>query len=315
MRLTKTLTTIFVATFFALLTQSTGIAQAVSLSPLTFELSANPGETISNVLKITNTDPTPVLISINVEDFTAVGEEGQVTLQDDEGVHTYSLAKWVTVTPSVLSLGPNEAGTVQFTINVPFEAEPGGHYGSVLATIGSASPSAGGVSVTQKVGSLVLMNVAGDVTEQLFIEELSAKPFSEYGPVTILSRFQNTGTVHLKPRGFILVKNMLGQEVEKLDLPQKNVLPHSIRRIEVPAGDKLMFGRYEATLTAIYGSANQPLSSVTTFWVIPWKITATVLIGLILLLSFIIKGRKRIRLALSVLFRGTHRYPHISPDA
>src|SRR3989344_8115985 len=74
-------------------------AKAVSLSPLTFELSANPGDTVSNILKVTNTDPNPVNIVVDVEDFAAVGEEGQVTLLPGENDSTYSLASWVTVSP------------------------------------------------------------------------------------------------------------------------------------------------------------------------------------------------------------------------
>jgi len=283
-------------------------AKAVSLSPLTFELTANPGETVSNIIKVTNTDQNPVNVVIEIEDFAAIGEEGQVTLQPGEDASTYSLASWVSVSPRTLTIPGQDSGTVEFTISLPFDAEPGGHYASVLASV-SAAQTPGAVTITQKVGSLLLMNVAGDVEEKLHIEEFSVEPFSEYGPVTILSRFENTGSVHMKPRGFIFIKNMFGQEVEKLDLPQRNVLPRSIRRIEVPWGEKIMFGRYEATLTAIYGSTNQPLSSVTTFWVIPWKIVTAAAIGLIILLSFLIKGRKRIRLALRVLFRGAHKLP------
>lgn len=290
-------------------------AKAVSLSPLTFELAANPGDSITNILKVTNTDPSPVNIVIDIEDFAAIGEEGQVTLQPGEDNLTYSLAKWVTANPSAFTIPANDARTVEFTVNVPFDAEPGGHYSSVLATVSAGPVQGGGVSIAQKVGSLLLLSVAGDVREQLHIKEFYVEPFSEYGPVDIVSRFENDGTVHLKPRGFVLIKNIFGREIEQLDLPQKNVLPRSIRKIEIPWGDKFMFGRYEATLTAIYGSTNQPLSSVTTFWVIPWKVAGAVLIGLIILLSFFIRGRKRIRLALSVLFRGTDKHPNINANA
>jgi len=305
---------LIVAALITILT-TTQTARAVSLSPLTFELVANPGDTISNVLRVTNTDPGPVNIVIDIEDFAAIGEEGQVTLQPGEDNSTYSLAKWVTANPSTFVIPANDSRAVEFTVNVPFDAEPGGHYSSVLATVSAGPAQGGGVSIAQKVGSLLLLNVSGDVTEKLRIKEFSVEPFSEYGPVDIVSRFENDGTIHLKPRGFILVKNIFGQEIEQLDLPQKNVLPRSIRRVEVPWGDKFMFGRYEATLTAIYGSTNQPLSSVTSFWIIPWKIVTAVLIGVILLLIFFIRGRKRIRLALSVLFRGAHRHPNMNADA
>lgn len=304
----------FLAIFLAPILGSVQTVKAVTLSPLTFELFANPGEIVSNVIRVSNEDPNPVNVVIEVQDFAPVGEEGQVTLQQGDDSYTYSLASWVTVTPKVITIPGHDSRPVEFTINIPPNAEPGGHYSSVLASI-SAVPTEGAVTIAQKVGSLLLLNVAGDVVEQLHIAEFSAPSLSEYGPVEIVARFENDGTVHLKPRGFILIKNIFGQEVEKIELPQKNVLPRSIRRVETAWGERIMFGRYEATLTAIYGSTNQPLSSVTSFWVIPWKIATAIAIGLIILLALLIKGRKRIRLAFSVLFKGSHRHPNITPDA
>jgi len=289
--------------------------EAISLSPLTFELTANPGETVTNVLKVTNTDAFPVGVVIDVDDFRAIGEEGQVTLTDPSEDLTYSLARWVTVNPSSFILDPNAVKSVQFTINIPIDAEPGGHYGSVLAAIRATGGNTGGVSIAQKVGSLLLMNVAGEVKEDLRIVELSAAPFSEYGPVDIVSRFENNGSVHVKPRGFILIENIFGRETDKLELPQKNVLPRSIRRIEVPWGDRYMFGKYQATLTAIYGSTNSPISAVTTFWVIPWKIAGAVLLGLLILLTILIRGRKRFGLAIKILLRGTQKNPDTDAHA
>jgi hypothetical protein len=281
-------------------------ANAVSISPLTFELIANPGETISSVISISNDQVVPAGVTIEIEDFIPVGEEGQVALEENSENTTYSLSKWVTTNPQTFVLGPGETKPVEFTINVPLNAEPGGHYGSVLANISGAAPQGGGVGVAQKVGSLLLLNVTGEIKESLRIIEFSAPNFSEYGPISILSRFENTGSVHLKPGGFIIVKNSFGREIAKLDLPQKNVLPNSIRRIETSLAEKNLFGKYEATLTSIYGSRNEPLVATTVFWVIPWKVALTVTIGALVLLCLLIRGRKRIKLALKILFRGHH---------
>jgi len=282
---------------------------AITLSPLTFELIANPGDTITNVIRVTNSDGFQVGIFIDIDDFVPAGEEGRVALEDPSENLAYSLARWITVSPETFVLASGESKEVQFTINVPLNAEPGGHYSSLLATISANAVDTGGVSIAQKVGSLLLLSVAGDVEEKVHIAEFSAPNFSEYGPVTLLTRFENTGTVHVKPRGFILIKNIFGKEVDKINLPQKNVLPNSIRRTEIPWGERYMFGKYEATLTAIYGSTNEPISAVMTFWVIPWKIAGAILLGALIILAFLIKGRKRLRLALSIIFRGTHRHP------
>jgi len=309
MKFNRLLSHFFLVSILTLSLLNIQIVEAVSISPLTFELIANPGETITNILKVTNTESSPVGIVIDIEDFRAIGEEGQVALEDPSEDQTFSLARWIIASPSVFTLEPGETRNVQFTINVPLNAEPGGHYSSVLATISGTAPSVGGVSIAQKIGSLLLLNVSGDVQENLQVAEFSAPSFSEYGPITIVNRFENTGTVHVKPRGFVLIKNFFGREIDQLDLPQKNVLPNSIRRIEVPWGDRYMFGKYQATLTVIYGSTNSPISAVTTFWVIPWKITGAALLGIIILLAILIRGRKRFGLAVKILLKGAHNFP------
>jgi len=289
---------IFAMPFFVF-AQGTGL----SISPLTFELTANPGDEISNIVKVFNTGDSSMPVTMEVEDFRPVGEAGQVAISPDED-ETYSLARWVRTVPETFLLEPQAFQAVEFIVSVPLNAEPGGHYGSILASISGGTIVGGGTAIAQKVGALLLLQVAGEVREQLFLQSFEVPQFSEYGPITLASRFENSGTVHLKPRGFILIKNILGGEVVQLNLVQKNVLPDSIRRMETVLDKKYLFGRYEAILTAIYGSANEPISAVTTFWVIPWKITLGILLALAIIIFCFYKTRKRWGLALRILVKG-----------
>ena len=120
----------------------------------------------------------------------------------------------------------------------------------------------------------------------------------------MLARFENQGTVHLQPGGHVVLFNMLGREVDRESIQQENVLPNSIRRTTLELGQKAMFGKYTATLTGIYGSTNDPLSYSASFWVIPWKMVSGVGFALLVLLFFLIKARKRLKVALRILLRG-----------
>lgn len=285
---------------FALL--SVGKAQAVSISPLNFELNANPGDKLTNVVRIYNDIDSEISVKMEVQDFVAAGERGEVLIQEG-GNTTYGLANWVTLSPAAFTIPAQSSQLVEFTVRAPANAEPGGHYGSVLASIsGSAVP--GGVGINQKVGSLILLNIAGDVVENLGVSDFEAPAFSEYGPESLSARFTNDGSVHLKPRGFVLVKNMFGTEVAKIDLPQLNVLPQSTRKVEIPLELNNQFGRYEATLAAIYGAANEPISAVTVYWVIPYTLLAIYGGILLVLLVLAYLGRKRLKAAFRVLFKG-----------
>jgi len=281
------------------------VAQAppvLGISPLTFEITLNPGESINNVVKVSNLGDYSVVVKMEAQDFTAAGEAGEVVVKEELS-ETYSLAKWIKVEPETFDLEPHSQKMVSFTISVPLEGEPGGHYGTILASmVGGGMP--GGPVVVQKVGALLLLQVTGEIEELLWLKSFEAPSFSEYGPIKLVSRFENQGTVHLRPRGFISITNWLGKEVANLPFAQRNVLPNSIRKIETTWDEHWLFGKYTATLAAIYGSANEPLSGVINFWVIPWKIVSGIVLALLLLLIFLYLTRRRWILALRILIRG-----------
>lgn len=282
--------------------QIESVSQSLSVSPLTFELTANPGNSLTNKIKISNPSNRPVNIRMTVEDFKPTGETGSVIITEDES-YTYSLSQWVSVEPTEFTLPPLGQQVVTFTIDVPAQAEPGGHYGSVLAEV-LPSEVEGGSAIAQKVGVLVLLSVAGEVTEQLLVKEFSAPSFIEEGPIVFLLRFENLGTVHVRPKGFISITNMLGKKEADIAFPQKNVLPNSIRKLEVSWDPGFAIGKYTATLVANYGINNLPLTAVITFWVVPWKKILVVFIATFIIITILFLARKRIRLALKVLFTG-----------
>lgn len=276
---------------------------SIGITPLSFELTANPGEVIENYFKVFNpSDDTSVQIEMIVQDIAPTGEAGHVIIEPAE-TETYSLARWVTTDPEEFNLAPKEEKFVKFTINVPENAEPGGHYGVVIAGAKViAGPGAVGTAVIPRVGSLVLLTVPGEMIEALVVENFTAPRYSEYGPIPFKVRFENTGTVHVRPVALITIVDFFGKKVGEVQLPQNNVLPDAIRAFEVSWEKKWLFGgRYTATLSGTYGGENIPLSPVViTFWAFPWKVG----IGILAFLGFLILTRKRWLMAFRVLIKG-----------
>lgn len=291
---------VFLAT--AVLAQATGI----TISPLTFELTANPGDTITNTVKIYNPSDNIISIKMEAEDFKPVGEIGQVHIEPETEV-TYSLKRWVKIEPVEFTLEPKEQKFVNFTIEVPENAEPGGKYGSILAsTTGALGQGIAGAAITQKVGALLLLTVSGEMKENLAIKEFSiVSSFFEYGPIPFTIRFENTGTVHVKPRGFVTITNWRDKKVADVEFPQLNVIPGTVRKIETTWHLKWLFGKYTAMVVGSYGSNNLPISSeVLSFWVFPWKIALGIFLVLLVILLFFYKTRRRWRMALRILIKG-----------
>lgn len=282
-------------------------AARLSISPVTFELTGNPGDVLVNKLRIFNPSDSSIAIEMEIEDFAAAGEEGEVIVKEAENV-TYSLAQWINVTPQKFTLEANEQKFVDFIITIPLNAEPGGKYGSVLATIkGVISPGEEitGAAISTKVGALVLLTVSGDVVENLEVKEFSVPSFSETGPIPFMIRFENKGTVHVRPRGYVTITDWRSEKVIDIEFPQHTVIPGSVRRVEALWDKKWAFGRFTATLVGNYGTGNIPLKPpVVVFWVFPWRIALGIFITLALVTTYFVKTRKRWKMALRILIKG-----------
>lgn len=277
---------------------------SVGLSPLSFELTGNQGDVIENYLKVGNPDKDNVVtIKMVAEDIAPTGEQGHVIVEPAD-TQSYSLASWVKCEPAEFTLQPGVQQTVKFTITVPSNAEPGGHYGTVVAgATAVAGPETTGATIVPRVGTLILLTVPGEAKENLSIKEFSVgQDYFDQGPVSFTAKFENLGTVHLQPAAVITITDLWGRKIKEIPLTQKNVLPRGVRTFEATWNQKwLLGGKYVATLSGTYGRKNIPLTSeVITFWAFPWKVA----LGILLALIFFILTRKRWLTAFKVLLKG-----------
>ena len=276
--------------------------QGLEISPPVLELSANPGQTTTATIRVRNVSSGPLVITSRADDFGASGEDGKPKLLLDETSATrYSLKFWVAaIAPTTIA--PQELKSVSFKINIPANAEPGGHFGVLRFTGAPPNLSGTGVSLSASVGTLVLLRVSGAITDSLKVQSFTAAQngkvhsFFEHGPVDFSMVFKNDGSVHEKPEGVINVTDMFGHKVGSVAINPNggNVLPGPIpRRFDGSLGNKSLFGRYTATFTGAYLDDNHRLVSKITFWVIPWKLLLLALVGLIVLIWLLRLAMKR----------------------
>lgn len=276
---------------------------ALAISPPTFELSANPGDTLKNSIRVDNIAAEPLEIAVDRRNFTALGEEGGINLSDEEG--KYSLANWIEVTPDKAALQPGESKTFEYTIKVPAFAEPGGRFGSIIFKTAAKQINSGqsGVAVAQEIGALIFIKISGEVKEKAAITDFAPRRgFYENGPVDFDLKVKNEGNVQFKPSGTITISNSLGQKVATIPVDAQNVLPDATRKMAATWKNEWLLGQYTATLSLTYGNGKQILTASTTFWAFPYKpVLAVIIIGGVLG-WFIFRRRQRIGRALKVLF-------------
>jgi hypothetical protein len=276
--------------------KSTG---GIAVHPSNFDITAQPDKKPAGIITVDNLTDQPLQITVDLRNFTARGEEGSVSLTKDDT--TYSLAKWIKVTPSTVSIKAHGSQNFDFSIEVPSDAEPGGHFGSIVfTTVPSKNLSGSGAALSQEVASLILFKIPGDTKEQATLESFTAaKSFYEFGPVVFDARVKNEGGVHIAPAGSVLIKGWFGQKFI-VPLEMRNVLPNSVRRIPAILENKFLVGNFTATLIATYGTKGQQLYSSTNFFAFPVRYGAVVLIILIILFF----ARKRIGKSIRILLTG-----------
>ncbi len=265
------------------------------ISPPLKELETTKGGIFSDNIKITNPTASVLTIGVTIQDFAAQDEEGgQIFLDPATDNQNFSLAKWVSIDNNNFSLNPSETKEIKYTVKVPENAEPGGHYGVIFFSPqaqNTTSIAGSGTVVVPKVGTLLLVSVPGDIKFQGKIATFSTNKklyLDSKNFVDFLTRFENLSSVHVKPQGVITIKNAFGKSVAELTVNEKNgnVLPNSIRKFQNEWEKKYGFGWYKADLKLVYGNA-QTVTANLLFWIIPWKETAGAVVILIVLIYIV----------------------------
>jgi len=290
---------ITLSTFVYTTIQAQKTAGGLAVHPSNFDITAVANKNSTGVITVDNLTDQPMQIIVDLRNFTAQGEEGSVNLTAEDT--TYSLAKWIKVTPTTIKINAHSSQNFTFTIDVPKNAEPGGHFGSVVfATVPSKDLKGSGATLSQEVASLILFKIPGDTKEKAVLESFTTdKSFYEFGPVMFDARVKNEGGVHIAPMGSVLVKGWFGQKFI-VPLEMRNVLPDATRKIPATLKNKLLFGNFTATLIATYGTKGQQLYQVTEFSAFPVRYGLVVL----LILMVLYLGRKRIMKSIRVLLTG-----------
>ena len=268
---------------------SASAAQGMQISPALVELNGEAGKSYSIQLKVLNVTASDLLFHSSVNDFSAKDETGTPSVAFDTAVpSTASIRQWVDGIPD-FSLRTHQSKTIDAVVTIPGNAEPGGHYGVIRFSGRDPTLSGKGVAQTASAGTLVLVRVAGVVKENLDLITFQASKngktsaFFEDGPITFVQRYQNTGSVHVKPIGQIEVRDSFGNKVATLPVnsAKGNVLPLSIRRFESTFSKDWFFGHYTADISVAYGSTGQAIVQTISFWVIPYKLLLAALFVLI----------------------------------
>lgn len=284
-------------------------AFALTVSPARVEITGDPGATLQGEIELFNEQEGSRTFFTTFENFEPSGDTGAPHFIGAKD----GLAKWIQ-TENKIILESGKRSVVPYSITIPKNAEPGGHFAAIF--FGSQEPGATGggqVSVGGKIGVLVLLRVSGEVEEGGGLLEFITKEKQRFFttlPVSLMYRVNNTGGDRVVPLGEIKIKNTLRLTSATL-LANKNegsVLPSSARKFEVIWGEEpqaisgtqqetktgffemagkqwseFHFGWYTAKLNLAWGATNQTATASYSFFVIPWQLLLIILIIVVII--------------------------------
>ena len=274
---------------------TTALAQvSVSLFPVSFRYDIPRGSSQTGIITVSNPSDVALALQVETENFTG-GDGGTVEYAPDGA--KYGLLSWITIEKAPFTLGPGQKREVPFTINVPENAEVGGHYGAVLFRAGGVEgdTASSAIGVSGRVGSIILVSVPGDAKKSGELVSLTAPAFVQYGPLQVTASYKNTGSVHYVTKGSVTYTGIFGRRTVPFE--EKTILPDVERPTTATLDKTWLIGPVfmKATLEAGDGTTQTMSATTFAFPVIPGAIALAVIAALILGGRFLKKKFKIVR--------------------
>lgn len=251
-------------------TQAASFDLSVSPPIFQVELKPPAVADVKEQITLENTGDDPMDLSIVFLPFRQKGENGEVEyLKDGVGGEDPLIFQRISLQQDgkrieEIHIPPKTTRKLDFVISIPKDSPPSDYYFTVLFVSADAveseglNPSSNGTrpglpagrgltpesnsdevaspqgsrSVSSGgVGMNVLLSVGPKTTTKGAIEEFSTDLFRTEGPVPFTVKIRNDSSHFIYPEANIVIKNMFGQTIGKVDLLPVNILSNSTRAL------------------------------------------------------------------------------------
>jgi hypothetical protein len=308
-------------------------AQGVSLgiSPTVIQIDAKPPASITTPITIENNGDTPLTLQILFKGFTSSPkQDGHVEYYPEKDPRSSpEIFEKMQITEndhprSSITLAPGEKKALGFHIGIPKNEPLADYYFSIIfISKADADTSENSASQTPAgIATNVLLSIGpkGPTTGE--VEKFSAPMFLQSGPVPFTVKLKNTSDHLLIPKGEILITNMFGQKIGRVNLLPVNILSKTTRAIpdtlqspeatlsaaiteyliennnSQPAAvwpETFLLGPYTAQLTIALSDQGPVFRRTTYFFALPLSVLIGILLTILLSTYLTVRIRRRLR--------------------
>ena len=242
-------------------------------------------------INVKNNTNVPAVFRISVLDFGTLNESGGVAFLGSSDNLKYGLASWVSLSNDTLVLAPGEDSQVKGMIENRESLSPGGHYGAVFFKIddnGAVEDNKKSIAFDPSFASLLFVRKTGGEIVGLKMDSFDMVKSIFALPNQIKIRFQNTGNVHVVPRGTVEIFDPWGRLVSKSVINSESgiILPETFRVFGskfMPVAASIFPGKYTLVSNYRYDGKNDFTTEKINFFLLP--LNFVLIISLIIVLS------------------------------
>lgn len=220
--------------------------ESITMSPVAQYYHVNAGESKSDVLTVINDGKKAYDFIVYARPYSVNNEKYEPNFtKTPTNADVYS---WVQFPQTKYHLEPGKSVKVNYTMTVPAQAAPGGHYGVIFVeTQPAITATANSVIRKKRVGSIIYATVNGQYKNAG--EALGAEiPFWQVQPPLHTSvNVKNTGNADFITETHMVVKDVLGN-VKYEATKEYPVLPQTTRKIAMDWTGASWFGLYKVDL-------------------------------------------------------------------
>jgi len=259
-------------------------AHAVTISPLRFLVTLDPGSLQTVTVNIKNTDNQNITVRPVV-----LGAQQDSSGQTKFSVGASSAEKWVESDVVKLAVAPGVSKDITFTITAPIGTTPGSYY---LAIGGEQVSGGGQIGLAGRVLAILTVQVSGTAQEKVSITKWNLEKYfttKKIWPAHL--ELKNDGNVEVPAEAKAILRDWRGNELKTFSLlDQAQFLSASTRFVDQDiAVGKTPFwpGIYQMQAQINYGLTSQTITAIDYLFYLPtWSVVALIIIILCIIGAF-----------------------------
>lgn len=234
--------------------------QAITISSLTHERQASPGETYNGAIEIVNNSDASATVAVYQTDYEFQSDGSNSFGTAGKGAR--SNAAWLDFSPNRISIPPHSTYLVNYSVKVPASDSLSGTYWSVLmveesnASVDSGKPVDQQAAISQIVRYGVQCITHIDETGQPDLKIVDAKLAADSSQTNeLVLDVKNDGVRWAVPVVWAELFDLTGKAAGKFECEKKRIFPGTSVRFKIKLDEHLQ-GKYKALVVLDAGGEN-----------------------------------------------------------